>query len=374
MQYRDLGNTGIQLSTLGFGAMRLPKTEVAGQFQFDYEESARMIQRAYQGGVNYFDTAPYYCDKESEIIVGKAIKGFRDKIYLSTKNPVEDDSAANWRGRLEKSLTNLDTDYIDFYHMWGISWKEYTERIDVSGGPLQEALKAKSEGLIKHLSFSFHDKPENLFKIIDTGVFESMLVQYNFLDRSNEMGIAYAKEKGIGVIIMGPVGGGRLGQPSTAIQSILPNKTSSSAELALKFVLSNQHVTTALSGMSNMAMVEENLKVAARATHLSTQEIAQVNAAVKEKERLSELYCTACNYCMPCPHKVNIPHIFKLMNYHRLYGITDYARAEYAKLLTPDSKNGKAASACIDCGICEDKCPQKIEIRKQLKESAKVLG
>lgn len=374
MQYRMLGKTGVRLSTLGFGAMRLPSNEVDGKTVYDYEESKRIILKAYEEGVNYFDTAPYYCDKESEIILGRAIKDIRGNIYLSTKNPIEDDSGENFRKRLDSSLKNLDTDYIDFYHMWGISWEAYENKINVPNGPLEAALKAKEEGLIKHLSFSFHDKPENLFKLVDTGVFESVLVQYNFLDRSNEAGIAYAKEKGLGVIIMGPIGGGRLGEPSDVIKNLLPGKTSSSAELALRFVISNKNVTTALSGMGSMKMVEENAAVASNAYPLSDLEVCMIKDAMEEHKKMADLYCTGCNYCMPCPFEVNIPLVFKLMNYHRVYGITEYARQEYAQIGKVNWMKGKDASACTDCGICEEKCPQKIEIRKQLKESAAVLG
>ncbi len=246
MQYREFGKTGIKISALGFGAMRLPQKQVNGKDVFDVEESIKIIHRAFELGVNYIDTAPYYCDGESEVIVGKALKGWRDKVYLSTKNPIEDDSGVNYRGRLESSLKKLDVDYIDFYHMWGINWQTYEEKIIAPDGPLQAALKAKEEGLIKHLSFSFHDIPENMIKLIDTGHFETVLCQYNILDRKNEEAIAHAKAKGLGVVIMGPVGGGRLGAPSQVIQNLLPGKSTSSAELALRFVISNPNVTCAL--------------------------------------------------------------------------------------------------------------------------------
>lgn len=374
MQYRPFGKTGVEISTLGFGAMRLPQKEVDGKMVYDEEESIRILRKAYELGVNYFDTAPYYCDGESEVILGKAIKPFRDQIYLSTKNPIEDASGAHFRERLEKSLKKLDTDYIDFYHMWGISWETYEKSINVPDGPLEAALKAKEEGLIRHLSFSFHDKAENLFKIIDTGNFETMLVQYNLLDRSNEEAIAYAHEKGLGVVIMGPVAGGRLGAPSEVIANMLPGKVSSSAELALKFVISNPGVTTALSGMGTMKMVEENTHIAATTTTLSEEEIEQVNQSVMENQKMADLYCTGCNYCMPCPHDVNIPLNFRIMNYHRVYGITDYAKEQYAMIGKVDWMKGKDASACIDCGICEEKCPQHLSIREQLRETHAVLG
>ncbi len=374
MQYREFGKTGIKVSALGFGAMRLPQKKAGDKDVFDYDESIRIIHRAFELGVNYIDTAPGYCNGESEIIVGQALKGWRDKVYLSTKNPIEDASGEHYRERLERSLKKLDVDYIDFYHFWGINLKTFEESIDVPDGPLSAAIKAKEEGLIKHISFSFHDDPQNLLKLIDTGVFESVLCQYNLLDRSNEAGIAYAKEKGLGVVIMGPVGGGRLGAPSEVIKGLLKGKIKSSAEIALRFVLANPGVCVALSGMSSIEMVEENARTASNETQLSAEEVAMINEAMEENKRLAELYCTGCNYCMPCPNEVNIPLNFRLMNYHRVYGLTEYARQEYSRIGTNDWLKGKKAEECIECGICEEKCPQRLQIRKQLKETAKALG
>jgi hypothetical protein len=374
MQYRKLGITGKEVSALSFGAMRLPQKNVNGKTVFDEEESIRIMRRSFELGVNYIDSAPYYCDGESEIIVGKALKGWRDKVYLSTKNPIEDDSSDHFRERLEISLNKLDVDYIDFYYMWGINWETYEQRINVKNGPLEAAYKAKEEGLIKHISFSFHDKPENLFKLIDTGHFEVVLCQYNLLDRSNEDAIAYAGEKGLGVVIMGPVGGGKLGEPSETIKKIMPQKVKSSVDLALRFVLANQSVSCALSGMGSMKMVEENAVIASNQSALSEKEIADIKASMEENKNLENLYCTGCNYCMPCPHDINIPLNFQIMNYHRVYGITDYAKGQYKDIGNVDWYKGKKAEECIECGICEEKCPQKIEIRKQLKETASVLG
>jgi uncharacterized protein len=374
MQYRKFGNTGVNISALGFGAMRLPTAVVNGQTVFDAAESIRIIRRAFELGVNYIDTALYYCGGDSEIIVGQALKGWRNKIYLSTKNPIENASGDDWRRRLEKSLTKLSTDYIDFYHMWGIGWESFTKDVDVPGGPLAAAVKAKDEGLIRHISFSFHDKPENLNKLVDTGCFESVLCQYNLLDRTNEAAISYAGEKGLGVVIMGPVAGGRLGTPSEAIQRLLPGKSQSSAEVALRFVLNHPQVSCALSGMGSWQMVEENARVASDETPLRPEEIERIKASMEENKRMAELYCTGCNYCMPCPHEVNIPLNFQIMNYHRVYGLTQYAREQYQAIGTKEWLKGKNAAACAECGICEEKCPQKIQIRDQLKETAAALG
>lgn len=373
MLYREFGKTGVKVSALGFGGMRLPMIEVNGKKYVDEDKAIPVIHRALELGVNYVDTAPYYCESQSEIAIGKALKGWRDKIYLSTKNPVEDASGDHWRERLENSLKKLDTDYIDFYHMWGINWKTYQEKIDVPNGPIQAALKAKEEGLIKHLSFSFHDAPENMIKIIDTGYFETVLCQYNLLDRANEQSIAYAHEKGLGVVIMGPVGGGRLGAPSAVIQEMLKGKTKSTAEMALRFVLANQNVSVALSGMSTIEMVEENAAVASIPGALTNEEMKKVEEMLEENRRLSELYCTGCNYCMPCPNGINIPHIFRLMNYNRVYGLKDFSTEEYSKLKVEGNNTGKDVDACLECGLCETKCPQHLSIIEQLKESRKAL-
>lgn len=374
MQYRPFGNTGIQISALGFGAMRLPKLSGEGQDGYDYSASAAILRQAIDAGVNYVDTAPYYCDQESELIVGEALRGgYRDRVHLSTKLPGEDRGYDAARVRLEASLERLQTDHIDFYHLWGINWERFDTQA-MPEGQVKMALKAKEEGLIRHLSFSFHDAAENMRKLIDTGLFASVLCQYNMLDRSNEEAIAYAHQKGLGVVAMGPVGGGRLGYPSPVVRSLLPGKVRSSPEIALRFVLSNPHISCALSGMGSADMVTQNVGFASSAAPLTLGEQEQVNRAVEEKNRLAQLYCTGCNYCMPCPAGVNIPLNFELMNDHRVYGVTPHARAQYAQIGVSPWMPGEKASACTGCGACEEKCPQKLKIREQLAETAAALG
>lgn len=376
MQYTEFGKTGIQVSRLGFGCMRFPSREVDGRKVFDEEESIRMMHRAMELGVNYFDTAPGYCEKQSEIIVGKALKGRRDKVYLSTKYPSEEASGDDLERKLETSLKKLDTDYIDFYHMWGISLKTFVERLDTPDGPMARARKLRDAGVIRHISFSFHDAPENMIEIIQRGegVFASVLCQYNLLDRANEDAIAYAHEQGLGVTIMGPVGGGRLGAPSKVIQDLLPGKVQSSAEMALRFVMNNKNVNIALSGMSSMDMVEENAAVASNMEPLTPEEEARIAASLEENRRLADLYCTGCNYCMPCPKGINIPEIFKMMNYHRVYGLTKFARDNYARIGKDPWLNFQNAAACVQCGACEKKCPQHLHIREQLRAAHEALG
>ncbi len=374
MQYRPYGkHEDIQLSTLGFGAMRLPKDD-------DY--AVECMTHAIDLGLNFIDTAMGYSagpegkSGYSEVLVGRALKCRpREELYLSTKNSVGEDCDADvWWEQMEASLTRLDTDYIDFYQVYhGLSWDGYVERFQPAGRGLEAAMKAKDQGLFRHFSFSSHDTPENIMKLIDEGIFESMLVQYNLLDQSNQDAIQYAAEHGMAVFIMGPVGGGRLGMSSEKINELVPDAMST-PELAIRFVLSNPYVTTAFSGMNTIEMVDENCATAARPEPLSADELAGIEQALEENSRLSELYCTGCNYCMPCPQNVGIPQAFSAMNMHRVWGLTEAAKGRYARL-GPDSRQGLLqADACVECGECEEKCPQNIPIIEQLKETHATLG
>jgi len=374
MIYKTFGNTNEKVSALGFGAMRLPMIEVNGKKIINDELAIPLMQNAFDMGVNYVDTAPLYCDSLSEEAVGKALKGYREKVFLSTKNPIEDNDGDHWTERLEKSLKRLDTSYIDFYHFWGINLKSFEGWQGLKYGPIEAAHKAKDQGLIKHISFSFHDSAENYKKIVDSGLFESTLVQYNLLDRSNEENIAYAKSKGLGTVVMGPVGGGRLGAPSEVIQGLLKNKSVSTAETALRFIFANTHIDICLSGMENLQMVKENVDIASRTEHLSDDEIKHIRAMMEENKNLAKLYCTGCNYCKPCPAGIEIPFLFEIMNRYRVYGLNEHAKKAYNEVINGWSWIKSAdASKCTQCGTCEGKCPQKLPIIKQLVETHAVL-
>ncbi|GHV71201.1 aldo/keto reductase [Spirochaetia bacterium] len=383
MEYVEFGKTGVKVSRLGMGCMRLPSYEKEGKTIFDEEKGIALIHRAMDLGVNYFDTAPYYCDKQSEVILGKALAGGRrDKVWVSTKNPIENDSGDDYEKRLESSLKNLQTDHIDFYHFWGISLDAFLTKVMAKDGPFERAQKLKKQGVIRHISFSFHDRDagdkecDNLKEILKRGegILESVLCQYNLLDRNKEPGIALAHEMGLGTVIMGPVGGGRLGAPSPVIRDLIPGKVRSSAEMALRFVLANQNVNIALSGVSTIEQLEENAAVASNNTPLQADEISQIEDMMKENERLAGLYCTGCKYCLPCPQGINIPEIFTMMNYHRVYKLTDFAKKNYAEIGKSPWMKYENASKCVDCGACEKKCPQSLPIRAQLKETHQTLA
>jgi predicted aldo/keto reductase-like oxidoreductase len=374
MQYRDYGNTGIKLSALGFGAMRLPEVERNGKKRIDEEKAIEAIRRAFELGVNYIDSAYFYHDGYSEALVGKAIKGLRNRICLSTKSPghlVE--KPGDYRRILEEQLTRLQVDYLDFYYFHGIGYQTFMET-DKRSNWLKEAAQAKAEGLIKHITFSFHAPPQEMIQLIDLGIFSGVLCQYNFLDRSNEEAIAYARSKGLGVVIMGPVGGGRIAGLPEKIRRELNLPVESNVELALRFVLANSNVTCALSGMGSLQMVEENARYAGNAEPLKPEEVEAINILMQKYRKLADLYCTGCKYCLPCPKGIDIPSIFSLYNYYNVYGLKDYARENYAGFGKSPWLPEIKADACIQCGACEKKCPQKIKIREQLKEAHLALG
>jgi len=363
VQYTILGRTGLKVSRLGFGCMRLPMKDRSG---VDRELAVPMLRRACELGINLFDTAVGYCAGDSQRVLGETFEGMRDKVILSTKNPHYDKSnKPGWWKHLTDSLERLRTNYIDIYNHHGMNYDRFEEGIAGQDGLYQEMAKAKEQRLIRHIGFSFHGPPEHLVKLADTGLYDTVILQYNLLYRELEEAIAYAAQKGMGILVMGPVGGGRLGYPSQ-MAARLVGEVKSTPELALRFVLSNQNVHVALSGMSTMQQLEENARTAAGAGALTQQDHGRITAAIEERKKLAGLYCTGCNYCMPCPAGVDIPANFEILNLERVFGLSEHARELYAQL-------GGQAVLCRQCGKCLEPCPQNIDIPKRLAETVQAF-
>ena len=371
MQYREFGNTGVSVSSLGFGCMRFPEIQLAdGSWLVDQEKTTEMLMEAYNLGVNYFDTAFFYCHENSEISVGKALKPIRDKVYISTKCPMDlVKKPEDYDAMLEKSLAKLDTDYVDFYHFWAINQKVFEEKI-LGMGLLERAKALKAQGKIRHISFSFHDTPEALKFIIDNGPgLETVLLQYNLLDRSNEEMIAYARQKGLGVAVMGPVGGGRLAAP-TGLSQKLGAGNFATYELAMRFVLGNPNVCVALSGMQTVEMVRQNAAVASLECPMTEEQWKQAGEAMENLKKFSDLYCTGCGYCQPCPKGIQIPRIFLIYTYYNVYGLKEAAKNAWKGYM---QNPGITSADCANCGYCEKKCPQHLKIRELLKKAEETL-
>lgn len=362
MKHREFGLTGTRVSALGFGAMRLPTIGEGEEAPVDLDKAVPLLQRGMDLGINFIDSAWGYLNRTSEIAVGEAIAGRkRSSIYISTKNPVDTD-VVEWRKRLDIQLKRLKTDYIDFYHIHATRWDAFKNKV-IPEGYMQEMHIARDEGIIRHISFSSHDTPKNIIKIIDSGEFSSMLVQYNLLHRYNDVAIAYARQKGLGVAVMGPVGGGRI----NFMSRLHPREGRTIPELALRFALANPNVSTALSGMSTIAMVEENCSTASLSGPLGDVENEDIKTMLDQLQGLDELYCTGCGYCMPCPNGVNIPTNFFLYNYDVVYGPSVHNVAGYHDALKPAERS---ANFCIECGECVEKCPQDIPIPERLRDVA----
>ncbi|MCL2634811.1 MAG: aldo/keto reductase [Oscillospiraceae bacterium] len=373
MQYRKFGNTGLDISALGFGCMRLPEIEKGGKHYIDEDLAFPMLMRAWELGVNYFDSAPYYCNKNSEYATGRALKSVRDKVYFSTKIPMEEyKEKGDLRRVLERSLEKMETDYIDFYHFWGIN-KNTADKI-VKNDIMSEVRECQEQGLLRFMSFSFHDASENMKYIIDNvpGL-ASVLCQYNLLDRSNEDMIEYAHSKGVGTVIMGPVGGGRLSPPTDLYEKLAGKKSSATYEVAMRFVLGNPSVSCALAGMETMEMLEGNVKVANVAGEITADEWVQLGQAMEEVAKFRDLYCTGCKYCMPCPAGIDIPKLFEFYTHVNVYGLGEGIRGTYKWYKKNPWGEGKTFEHCTGCGVCETKCPQKLAVQKELERVCGVL-
>lgn len=374
MLYRELGKTGLKISQLGFGAMRLPMEGTGEEARIVREKAIPMLKKAYNEGVNYFDTAVGYCNKDSQVVVGEFLNLIdRNKVVVSTKNHYFGEDEKEWWQHLENSLQRLDTEYIDIYNHHGLNRKKFNDAVIPRVSKWMQ--KAKDQGLIRHICTSYHDNNEFLMELVESGYPDVITLQYNILDRQLEEGIEYAHSKGIGVVVMGPVGGGKLGVESEILNHVLP-EIKRIPELALRFVLSNDNVSTALSGMSTMEQVEENLTITSKETALTEKEKQIVEKHLENLEKMKDTYCTGCGYCMPCPKKVRIPRIFELYNLGKVYGLWEVAKQQYEGMLKTAEKNpdrGKGPEACVECGECEKKCPQNIPIIKQLKEAHKSL-
>ncbi len=376
MQYRTLGKTGLKVSIIGFGCMRLP-IKNPSTTEVDEEEAIRLIRMGIDGGINYVDSAYIYHGSKSEIILGKALKdGYREKVILETKLYTPKLVTSNdFDILLDEQLMKLGVDCIDVYLVHGMSYKRYKDKFEKLSIN-EKARKAKEQGKIKHLGFSSHDEPENIRKLIDTGHFEVMLVQYNLLHRENDEVIKYAAEQGLGVILMGPNAGGRLGlEPPEAMKEFLSPGRNNYIDLGMKFVWTHPQVAVALSGMGSEEMVKDNLDLASQEkVTLSPEESIRVEKITQGYKEIAAINCTQCGYCEPCPEGVNIRVIMDLLMISvGRAGNWEDAKAKYKAIGNHVKFPGKNAEACIECKECESKCPQEIPIVDRLQQTHKLL-
>ncbi|MGQ9682022.1 MAG: aldo/keto reductase [Anaerolineae bacterium] len=376
MRYRRFGRLDWQVSALGFGCMRLPTRGDEGQI--DEAEAVRIVRYAIDHGLNYIDTAYGYHGGKSEIVVGKILQdGYRQKVRLATKLPMWLLKAPEDCDRfLNEQLQKLQTDRVDFYllHALGAeSWKKTLEfRV------LDWAERAMADGRIGHLGFSFHDRYPVFKEIVDGyDRWTFCQIQYNYMDieeQAGAEGLRYAADKGLAVVIMEPLLGGRLASAPAAVQALwdTASRKRTPADWALQWLWNQPEVTTVLSGMSNMEQVQQNLASAdaSGVGTLSADEMALVAKVRAQYRELCPIPCTACSYCMPCPSGVNIPHVFRLFNGGRIYEKVEDAREGYMHW----TDEAERANNCTACRQCESLCPQHIEISAWMPKVHAVLG
>lgn len=368
MEYRKFKETGKNISLLGVGTMRFP---ILSDGQIDEPQAIAMIRKAIDSGVNYVDTAYMYHDGMSEVVVGKALKnGYRERVLLADKMPIW--SAKNeeeMKAIFEEQFKRLDVECIDMYLVHNITASVWRLANKLNLLPFLEDQKAK--GRIKHIGFSFHDELEVFKEVIDAYSWEFCQIQLNYMDAEFQAGVAgleYAANKGIPVIVMEPLKGGKLTDSlPKEIKEIWETAEikRSPAEWAFRWVANFPSVITILSGMSNMAQLEDNLRIFEdlKANSLTEKENEIIRRAAYQYNSLIKYSCTACNYCMPCPSKINIPSIISMYNEWFLYGKSPKIISDYIQWIPP----GKRASDCTNCKNCESHCPQSLPVSDIMK-------
>lgn len=368
MQYRSFGSLDWKASALGFGCMRFPTLDgQRNSSQIDESASIRMIHHAIENGVNYLDTAYPYHEGQSELVVGRALQGgYREKVRLATKLPVWlVKSPGDFDTLLNEQLRKLQTSHIDFYLLHALNKKSWSENV-LRHGLLDQASAALADGRIRHLGFSFHDGFDSFREILEaTNLWSFCQIQYNYMDMEHQAGtrgLRLAASRGLAVIVMEPLLGGRLAEPPADIRDAMSGfpLLRTPAEWAFQWLWDQPEVSMVLSGMSTMAQVEENLRYA-DASRIGFFSPAEQDLIAQVREMYSErivIPCTGCGYCMPCPVGLDIPLNFELFNYAHAFDDEPSARFRYKAFLT----EAQRSTACIQCGICEDLCPQRIAI------------
>ena len=374
MNYRTNPKTGLKHSLLGFGAMRLPRSDT-DPTGIQVGESIELLRHAIDHGVNYIDTAYTYFEGGSEIVLGRALKdGYGDKVMVATKLPSMRLLKAEEHSMfLEESRRRLERDYIDFYLLHGMKERYWPtiKKLDT----VDFLVKMKAEGKIKNMGFAFHGETVEFFKeIIDYGPWDFVQIQFNYMDEHFQAGVEglrYAASKGIAVIVMEPLRGGHLINNITPdIQRLFDSLDvkRTPAEWGFRWVANHPEVTTILSGMNTMEMLDENLKTLSEADAgcLNEKEIAVLAEIADEYRKLIPYPCTSCGYCRrDCPQDIEIPLVISIRNDASMFNNFDHAKYQINHIVR------KPPSLCVECKKCEEICPQHLKVSEIMKECAK---
>ena len=356
MEKRRLGRTGLMVSPLGYGGIKLG--------YMDQDTADEALNRCLDLGINLVDTARGYGDSEKKI--ARAIGHRRDEFYISSK--AHDFTRDDMRRALETSLKELGVDKIDIYKCHNLKQMEGYETFCGPGGGLEALQEAKEEGLIDFIGLSSHRFLETMKRAINSGAFDVIMLVYNILNEelTDEEVIPLAKEKDVGVMVMKPLGGGFLAAPPPEMMLELgkQKKLYVTATEALQFILANDNVSIAVTGMERAEEVEENVRAAETFVGMSDEERKRL---IEAAEALGKGFCRNCSYCQPCPQGIKIPVILREYGYYERYGLKEWAKARYSMVEV-------TAEDCTECGECEEKCPYHIPIMERIREAHKVLS
>ena len=334
MEYRVLGKTGLKISRMGFGGIPIQK--------IDAEGTKPLMKLLLKMGINYIDTARGYT--VSEEFLGIALEGIRDKFVLATKSMARTKEAMEQD--IATSLKNLKTDYIDLYQVHNPNAKD-VETVMAPGGALEALIEARDAGKIGHIGITLHSV--DLFReAVNYPWVETIMFPYNIVETQAEELIAQCREKDIGFIDMKPLAGGAIDDAKTA----------------LRFVAANPNVDVLIPGMAEIGEIEENFAAIEDTSPLSAEEKEKIDAIRKS---LGTEFCRRCNYCAPCTAGIPIPLVFLMEGYYSRYDLKEWATGRYNAM-------AKTAADCIDCGVCEGRCPYNLPIRKMLKNAVQVFG
>ncbi len=376
MKYRVDPRSGNELSILGFGCMRFPRTRTA---QIDMVKTEKLVLDAIKSGVNYFDTAYIYMGSEAALGTILHKNNVRKDVFIATKLPIgKCKKTEDFDTLFNEQLEHLKTDYIDYYFMHNLSdtslWKKLCE-LGIEAWIKQK----KEEGKIKQLGFSFHGTQEEFLSLLNSYDWDFCQIQLNYVNTKYQaglIGLQKAAEKQIPIIIMEPLLGGKLatGLPQKAVDLFKSaNSKATPAQWALNWLWNQKEVSVVLSGMNSDAQLAENARLAnlASVDMLSKNDLEVIDKVTAEFNSAYKIGCTGCNYCMPCPHKVNIPACFAAYNMSFVVGKLSGFQLYMTSTGATDPGKNYAASRCQKCGKCEKHCPQNIPIMKSLEDVSK---
>ncbi len=380
MKYRDLGKTGLKVSALGFGVMRLPCLPDCKEKHptIDFEAVKKLYYKSLECGINYFDSALSYHGEQAEIALGKLIKesNARKDLILATKMPCHKVTAVDHFGRFfEKHFEYLQTDYIDVYLLHGLNKTRWALMKKL--GALEFLEARKKEGRIGHIGFSFHDDADVLMDIVDEYDFDVAQIQLNYIDTTTQAGLrglAYLAEKEMGIVIVEPLKGGTLAQNIPPdIKEIWDTAQikRSPAEWGMRWLFDRMAVSCVLSGMATIEQIEENAHIADihEPRSLTSEEHSLYAHARAAMLAHTAIPCTGCKYCMPCSHGTNIPVLFDLYNQLIMFQNKRWIEKQYATIVM----NGESAGDCTGCKKCMRKCPQSIDVPTNLRAAQEAL-